>query len=532
MDVIASYYGMTETQDINSIVRKCQSGDREAFGILYQTYIESLRRVVSYYINNQEVVWDILHDGFLIAFASISSLKSADKVEAWLTTIMKNLALQFLKEEQNRTCIPLSDENVEYTVPDEEPDKTTLTWEELSHILDRLPEGYGKIFRLAVLDGLSHKEISEILGIAPHSSSSQLTHAKAMLRRMIRQYRIEMGLLSVAVIFMIVWHFMPGHEESKPSAPALSKNKELVPSVSSHAKEVIVRDNNNGNITPANIHRTVHESASPASELTAEIVTEKDSTDVAITDSVPEIDKRTILNLYDNLNLTARQEVPVTKHVSNSGWRLSLSYSAIVTHINDNRYRNSDMAIAGPGDPPEEPVPDTKVVTKTHHKMPVIIGLSLNKALTSRWSLETGVRYTFMESDYLSENKQWKKRTNQQIHYIGIPLKFNYRIFTVRGFSMYGHGGGALDIPVSGRQSVWKLSPYSSTPHTEKFNIHPRLQWSVEGGLGIQYNFTPSFSIFAEPSINYYFKPGGDIETIRQEKPFDFTLPVGLRLTW
>ena len=66
------------------LVKQCQSGDREAFGILYQTYLEPMRGIVTYYVNNPDTVWDILHDGFLIAFASIASLKNAEKVEAWL----------------------------------------------------------------------------------------------------------------------------------------------------------------------------------------------------------------------------------------------------------------------------------------------------------------------------------------------------------------------------------------------------------------------------------------------------------------
>lgn len=183
-----------------------------------------MRDIVSYYIHNDDVEQDVLHDGFLIAFASISSLKNGAKIEAWLTSIMKNLSLQYLKNESNHISVPMSDtaiaDNVRGTV-DEVPE---LTWEELDKIIDKLPEGYGKVFRLAVLDGLSHKEIGALLGIAPHSSSSQLTHAKAMLRRMITQYRIEMGLLSIIGIILLVWHWAINRREETPSTPIISHN--------------------------------------------------------------------------------------------------------------------------------------------------------------------------------------------------------------------------------------------------------------------------------------------------------------------
>lgn len=125
-----------------------------------------------------------------------------------------------------------------------------------------------------------------------------------------------------------------------------------------------------------------------------------------------------------------------------------------------------------------------------------------------------------------------KKKTIQRIHYLGVPLKLNYRIFTYKGFSLYGQGGGELDIPVRGKHSIWEFSYKQGTTETNVIHIHVPLQWSVEGGLGIQYHFTPSFSIYAEPSFRYYFNTGSDIRTIRQDKPFEFTVPIGLRFSW
>ena len=86
--------------------------------------------------------------------------------------------------------VPLSEAAIADNAKDMAHEEHVLTLEELNAIIDKLPDGYGKVFRLAVLDGFSHKEIGALLGIAPHSSSSQLTRAKAMLRRMIVQYRV------------------------------------------------------------------------------------------------------------------------------------------------------------------------------------------------------------------------------------------------------------------------------------------------------------------------------------------------------
>ncbi len=161
--------------------------------------------------------------------------------------------------------------------------------------------------------------------------------------------------------------------------------------------------------------------------------------------------------------------------------------------------------------------------------MPIVIGLSLSKSLSDRWSIESGIRYSFLRSDFLSESEQETTETIQRIHYIGIPLKLNYRITGSTRFALYGHGGAALDIPVHGTQSStkrWMLG----TPTSHRINVSAPLQWSVEGGLGIQYHLTPSFSIYAEPSFRYYFDPGSDIRTIRQDRSLELTIPIGLRI--
>ncbi|MDE6200082.1 MAG: sigma-70 family RNA polymerase sigma factor, partial [Muribaculaceae bacterium] len=485
--------------------------------------------IVTYYVNNPDTVWDILHDGFLIAFASIASLKNAERVDAWLTSIMKNLSLQYLRDESSHNSVPMPDTAIaDNVVP--EGEVRELTWEELDKIIEKLPEGYGNVFRLAVLDGLSHKEIAALLGIAPHSSSSQLTRAKAMLRRMIRQYRMEKGLLSLLALIMIIWHFIPKHDEEKPSDSIISSNDDSNHKNLPDTTTVINDDNDRVDVTPKTIYNILHKQKIQDVGLITKVVAQNDTIPSVSNDNITKDDERPVIRLNDLDYPITEQKTPVLRHCSNPDWSLSLAYSGISEHNNANRYRIPDPT--HPDLPSGEPDAEIDVTETTHHKMPVIISLSLNKTLTPRWSIETGLHYSFMESDFRYESKVYEQLVNQQIHYIGVPLKFNYRIYSAGGFSLYGHGGGALDIPVSGQQSVRKSSIDMSTPQTDKFNIHVPLQLSVEAGMGIQFHFTPSFSIFAEPSIHYYFNPGGEIKTIRQEKPFEFTLPIGLRFTW
>lgn len=512
--------------DKRYLIQRCQSGDREAFGILYKTYLAPMYEIVAYYVHNHDAVWDILHDGFLIAFASIASLKNAEKVDAWLTSIMKNLSLQYLKDEASHVSVPMSDIAIPDNVGATSDVDCELTWDELDKIIDKLPEGYGKVFRLAVLDGLSHKEIAALLGIAPHSSSSQLTHAKAMLRRMITQYRMEMGILSIIGIILFVCHELVRYKEAITSTPVISKNSDkITPLVS----DSIVEQNSSIDsiVTRAiRIHKAIRHSEIQQN-IAATTIT-ADSIPPVINDSIINDTVRVFLNTESREEHLAQEDFPSTHHAETTDWSLAFAYAGNVEQNNLNRYRMPNPEIPDV----EGPVGEIDVTEKTHHYMPLVVGLSINKSLSSRWSIETGLRYTFLRSDILSESELMNKETVQRIHYIGVPIKLNYRIFTYNGFSLYGQGGGALDIPVYGTQSIMEYSPKFGATDKYVLHINAPLQWSVEGGLGIQYHFTPSFSIYAEPSLRYYFNAGSDIKTIRQEKPLEFTIPIGLRLTW
>lgn len=507
------------------LVKQCQSGDREAFGILYQTYLAPMRDVVAYYIHNIDIEQDILHDGFLIAFTSIGSLKNGAKIEAWLTSIMKNLSLQYLKDESSHISVPMSDTAIADNISATIDEGRELTWKELDKIIDRLPEGYGKVFRLAVLDGLSHKEIAALLGIAPHSSSSQLTHAKAMLRRMITQYRVEMGILSILGIILLIWHGLIRHREETPSAPIISKNTDKETPVV--IDSIVDTDSEADSIAPDSktIYKVIQHRET---QQIAKVTITTDNIPAVKDDSIANDTIRVIPNITNREEFISQEDFPSTQHSETPDRSLALAYMGSLEQNGISRYRIPNPDITDVEGPTEE----IEVTEKTRHYMPLVIGLSVNKSLTPHWSIETGLRYTFLRSDFLSESELMNKETIQRIHYIGVPLKLNYRIFTYNGFSLYGQGGGALDIPVYGTQSIWEYSPKSGTTNKDVFYIHAPLQWSVEGGLGIQYHFTPSFSIFAEPSLRYYFNTGPDVKTIHQEKPFEFTIPIGLKLTW
>lgn len=152
-----------------------------------------MMRICLRYVSDEQTAQDLLHDGFLIIFSSLHTLRSPEKLEKWMERIMKNVSLQYLKT--SRPASIALDAIAEAEEPAESMPSTGLpTYEQLIKTIERLPEGYRNVFKLAVLEGLSHKEIASLLHIAPHSSSSQLSRAKEMLRKLLSRYTFVIGL--------------------------------------------------------------------------------------------------------------------------------------------------------------------------------------------------------------------------------------------------------------------------------------------------------------------------------------------------
>lgn len=495
------------------LVKQCQAGDKEAFAVLYKTYFPKLRTVVAYYVQNECAVRDILHDGFLIAFESINSLRNATKIDAWLITIMKNLSLQYLRNGLDVVTLEESDDYASELENDEINTDSDLTWEKLIEVINQLPEGYRNVFRLSVLDGMSHKEIGDRLGIAPHTSSSQLARAKAVLRRLITEYRSEIGILSIVAVALFVWkELFILNNKDEVMRPIITRNSEekrldvIVPNdkIERHAPHI--------EETSKMVHKAMN------LENLGQVSEPNDCVPVVVKDSAMTDTTQIHRDIIDAGGLVAYVPSPNLATAETDDWSLSLAYAGNTGQDRADYYKTGISDTEGP----------EEVAEKRHHHMPLTISLSVNKKLSSRWGIESGIRYTLLRTDILSQSSYTNKEAIQRIHYIGVPLKFNYRVLTHRRVSVYGQGGIALDIPIAGDQLIRELPGSES----DRCRIAAPIQWSIEGGVGFQYHFTPSFSIYAEPSLHYYFNTDSDIKTIRQEKPLELSIPIGLRYTW
>lgn len=197
--------------DLNALVDKARTGDTEALGWMYDTFAPKMRMTCIRILEEErDVVDDLVHDAFVLAYTSIDTLQETDRLEAWLCAIVRNLTLRYLDVKKMRATQPLS------TLQDESPyladfskatDSRVLTEEVLS-VINELPSGYQKILRLHIFEGYSHQDIGAMLGIEPHSSSSQLSRAKSALRKMMSERKMWLILILSLLVLPIYKYFM------------------------------------------------------------------------------------------------------------------------------------------------------------------------------------------------------------------------------------------------------------------------------------------------------------------------------------
>ena len=156
-----------------------------------------------------------------------------------------------------------------------------------------------------------------------------------------------------------------------------------------------------------------------------------------------------------------------------------------------------------------------------HHYQPIAFGLTLSYPLNDRLFLTSGVVYTRLKSDFTQVIHSQQINTDQMLHYVGIPLSMNYRLWQYKGLNVYLSAG---------MQADWNVKAQVNTEGVEQEMGLDRLQWSVNGSLGLQYNVLPQLSLYAEPGINHYFDNGSTLQNYFKDKPTSLKLQVGVRV--
>ncbi len=166
-------------------------GDSRAMDVLYAEFADYMAGVCTRYVPQPDDVHDVLQEALIKVFSSVGSFnyRGEGSLKAWLTRVVVNEALMFLRDKKKMMFVD-NERDIPDT-PEEPPDTSGLTAEMVDEALRQLPDGYRAVFNLYAIEGKSHKEIAELLGIKPDTSASQYHRAKTMLARILRKRKKE-----------------------------------------------------------------------------------------------------------------------------------------------------------------------------------------------------------------------------------------------------------------------------------------------------------------------------------------------------
>lgn len=176
---------------------RCAKGDNEARKELYETYGARLLSLCRRYAADSADAEDLMQDAFVKIFRVIGRFRwtRPGSLYSWMSRVALNLAFDSAKRRRRLARQIVDVETIVGEIHDEPEYEqvASVPLEELRSMIEALPEGYRTVFRLYCIDGLSHKEISRLLGIKEKSSSGSLTRARAQLAADIRRYLEEDG---------------------------------------------------------------------------------------------------------------------------------------------------------------------------------------------------------------------------------------------------------------------------------------------------------------------------------------------------
>lgn len=172
------------------LIKRCKKGNRAAQEELYRTYAAVLFGICLKYSRNKTEAEDNLHDSFMTIFDKIQQFKSRGSFEGWLKRITVNTVLQKYRKQQPLSLVAElaeTDDGQGEPAPEEIPLGTLLKY------IQDLPTKYRITFNMYVLDGYSHKEISQALGTSEGTSKSNLARARSILQDKIRNTKINIA---------------------------------------------------------------------------------------------------------------------------------------------------------------------------------------------------------------------------------------------------------------------------------------------------------------------------------------------------
>ena len=176
--------------DEDELISGCLSGKRQAQRQLYDTYSRRFMAICLRYLKDQEQAEDVMIQSFMKIFEKLSQFQGKGSFEGWMKRIVVTQALMAIRNNRSLS-LSVSLEDAEKMQEPVAEDLNQLEVAELMELIQSLPLGYRTVFNLFAIEGYTHQEIGELLGITESTSKSQLNRARSVLKEKITSLQLQ-----------------------------------------------------------------------------------------------------------------------------------------------------------------------------------------------------------------------------------------------------------------------------------------------------------------------------------------------------
>ena len=165
------------------LIRGCLNKNRKMQEMLYHLFASKMYAVCLRYCKDAEDAQDLLQDGFVKIFKNLEKFRGEGSFEGWIRRIFVNTSIEHFRKSVKNQSVTDSQELVI-----EDPSWNALdnlAEKDIIKMIQELSPGYRQVFNMYVIEGYSHKDIGDILGISEGTSKSQLARAKGILKKMV-----------------------------------------------------------------------------------------------------------------------------------------------------------------------------------------------------------------------------------------------------------------------------------------------------------------------------------------------------------
>ncbi len=167
------------------LVKGCLGRDPACQKLLFERFNKKMMGVCLRYAGRSEEADDMLQNGFIKVFEKLDTFKGSGSLEGWIRKIVVNEALTYLRKNKAMQ-MNVDLDHAKYRIPGNTHVGESMNEKDLLRIIQGLPAGFRTVFNMYAIEGYSHKEIAEQLGISEGTSKSQYSRAKTHLQNIIQ----------------------------------------------------------------------------------------------------------------------------------------------------------------------------------------------------------------------------------------------------------------------------------------------------------------------------------------------------------